>query len=181
MLVTWRFMRNAIIKWEDLLDLTLPKQPLDLKCSIGDHRHRNSYSPFNYSGSSNLFWFLLHNESLRRNSFVQLMRCTSTFWKCVWFENIRSITNVMSMEVEKMSLEGVVHSFIWNRGMACRKNRCRFLPSATQEQFPAARLPSTHCHTAFRNAGMPSAMLGGDRQIMSLEQLLRRSSQVARK
>ena len=26
--------------------------------------------------------------------------------------------------------------------MACRNNHCRFLPSATQEQFPAARLPS---------------------------------------
>ena len=58
--------------------------------------------------------------------------------------------------------------------MACRKNCCRFLPSASQQQAPAARLPSMHCHTACRNAGMPSAMLAGDRQMTSLTQLLRR-------
>ena len=60
--------------------------------------------------------------------------------------------------------------------MACRKNCCRFLriPSATQEQVPVARLPSTHCHTACRNAGMPSAMLGGDKLMTSFTQLLSR-------
>ena len=51
---------------------------------------------------------------------------------------------------------------------------CRFLPSATEEQVAAARLPSTHCHTGCRNAGMLSAMLGGDRKMTSLTQLLRR-------
>ena len=59
-----------------------------------------------------------------------------------------------------MSLRGFVHFYIWNRPMACRKNCCRFLPSATQEQVAAARQPSTHCHIACRNAGMLSAMLG---------------------
>ena len=72
-----------------------------------------------------------------------------------------------------MALGGFVHFYIWNRRMARQKNYCRFLPSATQEQVPVARLPSTHCHTACRNAGMPSAMLGGDRQIISFKQLLR--------
>ena len=33
-----------------------------------------------------------------------------------------------------MSLGGFVHFYIWNRPMACRKNCCGFLPSATQEQ-----------------------------------------------
>ena len=59
-----------------------------------------------------------------------------------------------------MSLGSFVPFYIWNRSMAYRKNCCRFLPSATQEQVAAARLPSTHCHTARRNAGMLSAMLG---------------------
>ena len=80
-----------------------------------------------------------------------------------------------------MSLGGFVHFYIWNRPMACRKNCCRFLPSATQEQVAGARLPSTHCHTACRNAGMLSAMLGGDRQMTSLTQLLRRPVEMARK
>ena len=80
-----------------------------------------------------------------------------------------------------MSLEGFVHFYIWNHRMACRKNCCRFLPSATQEQVTAARLPSTHCHTACRNAGMLSAMLGGDRQMTSLTQLLGRPVEIARK
>ena len=66
-----------------------------------------------------------------------------------------------------MSLGGFVHFYIWNRPMACRKNCSGFLPSATQEQVAAARLPSTHCHTACRNADMPSAMPGGDRQMTS--------------
>ena len=60
------------------------------------------YSLFTYFGSSNFFWFLLHNESLWRNCFVQLMSCTSTFWKCVWFENIGSITKVMNVEVKNV-------------------------------------------------------------------------------
>ena len=38
---------------------------------------------FTYFGSSNLFCFLLHNEILWRNCFVQSMCYTSTFWKCV--------------------------------------------------------------------------------------------------
>ena len=118
---------------------------------------------FTYFGSSNFFWLLLHNESLWRNCFVQLMCCTSTFWKYVRFENMESITKVMSVKVKKCHLEILSIFYIWNHRMACRKNCCRFLPSATQEQVPAARLPSTHCHTACRNAGMPSAMLGGDR------------------
>ena len=80
-----------------------------------------------------------------------------------------------------MSPEGFVHFFIWNRRMAWRKNHYRFLPLATQEYFPAARLPSIHCHTACQNAGMPSAMLGDDRQMTSLTQLLRRPGQMARK
>ena len=80
-----------------------------------------------------------------------------------------------------MSLGGFVHFYIWNGPMAFRKNCCRFLPSATQERVAAARLPSTHCHTAFRNAGMPSAMLVGDRQMTSLTQLLRRPVEMARK
>ena len=46
---------------------------------------------------------------------------------------------------------------------------------------PAARLPSTHCHTACRNSGMPSGMLRGDRQMTSFTQLLRRPGQMARK
>ena len=61
------------------------------------------YSLFTCFGSSNFFWFLLHNESLWRNCFVQLMCCTSTFWKCVWFENMVGITKVMSMEVENVT------------------------------------------------------------------------------
>ena len=69
-----------------------------------------------------------------------------------------------------MSLGGFVHFYIWNRRIVCRKSCCRFLPSATHEQVPAARLPSTHCHTACRNAGMPSANVGGDRQMTSLTQ-----------
>ena len=72
-----------------------------------------------------------------------------------------SISKVMSVEVENVT---------W-----------RFLPSATQEQVPAALLPSTHCHTACRNPGMPSTMLGGDRQMTSLTQLLRRPGQMAQK
>ena len=70
--------------------------------------------------------------------------------------------------------------FIWNRRMMCRMNRCRFLPSASQEQFPAACLPSMHCHTACQIAGMPSAMLRGARQMTSLTQLFHRPSQMAR-
>ena len=66
-----------------------------------------------------------------------------------------------------MSLGGFVHFYIWNRRMACRKNCCRFLPSATQEQVPAARLLSTHCHKACQKAGMPSAVLGGDSNDLS--------------
>ena len=61
------------------------------------------YSLFTYFGSSNFFWFFLHNESLWRNCFVQLMCCTSTFWKCVWFENMGSITKVMSMKVKNVT------------------------------------------------------------------------------
>ena len=80
-----------------------------------------------------------------------------------------------------MSLGGFVHFYIWNRPMAFWKNCYRFLPSATQEQVAAARVPSTHCHTACRNAGMPSAMLGGDRQMTSLTQLLRRPVEKVRK
>ena len=80
-----------------------------------------------------------------------------------------------------MSLGGFVHFHIWNRRIACRKSCCRFLPSATQEQVPASRLPSTHCHTAYRNAGMPSAMLGSDRQMTSLTQLIRRPGQMVGK
>ena len=62
------------------------------------------YSLFTYFGSSNFFWFLLHNESLWRNCFVELMPCTSTFWKCVWFENVGSITKVMNVEVKNVPL-----------------------------------------------------------------------------
>ena len=80
-----------------------------------------------------------------------------------------------------MSLGGFVHFNIWNRRMACRKNCCRFLPSATQEQVHVARLRSTHCHTACRNACMPSAMLRGDRQMTSFTQLLSRPGQMPRK
>ena len=80
-----------------------------------------------------------------------------------------------------MSLGGFVHFYIWNRPMTCRKNCCGFLASATQEQVAAARLPSTQCQTACRNADMPSAMLGGDRQMTSLTQLLRRPVEMARK
>ena len=61
------------------------------------------------------------------------------FLKMCWFENMGSITKVMNVEV-KMSLGGFVHFYIWNRRIACRKNCCRFLPSATQEQVAAARL-----------------------------------------
>ena len=53
--------------------------------------------------------------------------------------------------------------------------------SATQERVAAARLPSAHCHTAFRNAGMTSAMLVGDRQMTSLTQLLRRPVEIGQK
>ena len=74
---------------------------------ILDSRH---YSLFTYSGSSNFFWFLLHNESLRRNCFVQFMWCASTFWKCVWFENIGSIPKVMIVEVENVTWR-FVHFF----------------------------------------------------------------------
>ena len=31
------------------------------------------------------------------------MCCTSTFWKCVWFENMGSITKVLSVEVENIT------------------------------------------------------------------------------
>ena len=65
--------------------------------------HKKYYSLFTYFGSSNFFWFLLHNESLWRNCFVQLMCCTSTFWKCVWFENMASISKVMSVKVENVT------------------------------------------------------------------------------
>ena len=61
------------------------------------------YSLFTYFGSSNFFGFLLHNESLWRNCFVQLMYCTSTFWKCVWFENMGSITKVMNVKVKNVT------------------------------------------------------------------------------
>ena len=80
-----------------------------------------------------------------------------------------------------MSLGGFVHLNIWNRRIVYRKNCCRFLPSANREQVPAAGLPSTHCHTAGRNAGLPSAMLSGDRQMTSLMQLLDMTGKMARK
>ena len=109
------------------------------------------------------------------------MSCTSTFWKCVWLENMGSITKVMNMEVKNVPWRfcpfftfGIVR---WRVG----KIAAGFLPSATQEQVAAARLPSAHCHTACRNAGMLSAMLGGDRQMTSLTQLLRRPVEMARK
>ena len=31
------------------------------------------------------------------------MCCTSTFWKCIWFENMGSITKVMSVEAENVT------------------------------------------------------------------------------
>ena len=77
-----------------------------------------------------------------------------------------------------MSLGGFVHFLHLESSDGVSENCCRFQPSATQEQVPAARLPSTHCHTACRNAGMPSAMLGGDRQMTSQMQLLRRPGQM---
>ena len=40
----------------------------------------------------------------------------------------------------------------------------KFQDYSTQKHFAAARLPFTHCHTACRNVGMPSAMLGDDGQ-----------------
>ena len=92
-----------------------------------------------------------------------------------------SIAKVMSVEGKNITWRFCQFFYILNRQMACRKYCCRFLPSAIQEQAPAARLPSTHCRTACRNAGMPSAMLGGDRQMTSLTQLLDMPGQMARK
>ena len=66
---------------------------------------RWSYSTFTYSGSSNFFWFLLHIEILWRNCLCNYMWCTSTFWKCIWFENIGSIAKVMSVKVKKCHLK----------------------------------------------------------------------------
>ena len=76
--------------------------PPPLLPDLSSHMTYIHYSLFTYFGSSNFFWFLPHNESLWRNCFVQLMSCTSTFWKCVWFENMGSITKVMNMEVKNV-------------------------------------------------------------------------------
>ena len=62
-----------------------------------------NYSLFTYFGSSNFFCFFLHNESLCRSCFVQLMCCTFTFLKCVWFENMASISKVMSVKVKNVT------------------------------------------------------------------------------
>ena len=61
------------------------------------------YSPFTYFGSSNFFRFFLPYEILWRNCFVRLMWYTSTFWKCIWFENMGSITKAMSMNVKNVT------------------------------------------------------------------------------
>ena len=61
------------------------------------------YSPFTYFGSSNFFRFFLPSEILYRNCFVRIMWHTSTFWKCIWFENMGSITKVMSMNVKNVT------------------------------------------------------------------------------
>ena len=66
-------------------------------------RLQGDYSLFTYFGSSSFSWFLLQNESLWRNCFVELMWCTSTFWKCIWFENMGSITKVMGVEAENVT------------------------------------------------------------------------------
>ena len=92
-----------------------------------------------------------------------------------------SITKVIKVEVKNVPLSFCPFLHLeWSDGVL-EKNCCRFLPSVTQEQVAAARLPSTHRHTAFRNAGMPSAMLEGDRKMTSLTQLLRRPVEMARK
>ena len=69
------------------------------------YRQLAYYNLFTYFGSSNFFWFLLHNESLWRICFVQIMCCTSTFWKCVWLENVGSITKSYERESKKCHLE----------------------------------------------------------------------------
>ena len=91
-----------------------------------------------------------------------------------------STTKVMSVKVKNVTWRFCPFLHLESSD-GVSEDCCRFLPSANQEQVSAARLPSTHCHTACRNAGMPSAMLGGDRQMTSLTQLLDRPGQMARK
>ena len=103
------------------------------------------------------------------------------FLKCVWFENMGSITKVMNMEVKNVPWRFCPFLHLESSDGVSEKLLPISIPSATQEQVAAARLPSTHCHTACRNAGMLSAMLGGDRQMTFLTQLLRRPVEMARK
>ena len=97
----WRFFREHIPSLRPRQNAAHAE--ICQTCTGASHRQQiENYSLFAYFGSSTFFWFLLHNESLWRNCLGQLMCCTSTFWKCVWFENFRSITKVMSVEVENV-------------------------------------------------------------------------------
>ena len=135
-----------------------------LRCN-GPNGHSDvAYSLFTYFGSSNFFWFLLHNESLWRNCFVQLMSCTSTFWKCVWFENMGSITKVMNMEVKNVPWKfcpfiafGIVR---WRVG----KLDADFYPQLLKNRLLQP------VYLLYIVTQLP-AMLGGDRQVTSLTQL----------
>ena len=69
---------------------------------------------------------------LRRNCSVQLMCYTSTFWKCIWFDDMGSVTKVMSVEVKYVTCR-FCPFFLWIGRTTCRMNRCRFLSLATQE------------------------------------------------
>ena len=98
--------KHAFWNYEKLL-----KPSIEAHSSTSTHRtihyfalsHCDYYSTFTYFGSSNFFWCLLHNDILWRNCFVQFICCTSTFWKCVWLENMGSVTKVMSVKVKNVT------------------------------------------------------------------------------
>ena len=94
-----------------------------------------TYSLFTYFGSSNFSWFLLHNESLWRNRFVQLMYCTSTFWKCVWFENMGSLKKVMNVEVKNVPWSFCLFLHLeWSNGVS-EKNAADFYPQLLKNRL----------------------------------------------
>ena len=92
-----------------------------------------------------------------------------------------SITKVMNVEVKNVPWRFCPFLHLESSDGVSEKLLPISTLSYTQEQVDAARLPSTHCYTACRNAGMLSALLGDNRQMTFLTQLLRRPIEMARK
>ena len=98
-------------------------------------REENSwyYSTFTYFGSSNFFWFLLHNENFVEKLFCAInVRYTYFLKMCLVWE-YGECNKSYECESKKMSHESFVHFSLWNGRMTCRRNHCRFLPLPSQE------------------------------------------------